>query len=195
MRSSVSIVLASGSAYRRQLLERLGIPFSTHSPNIDESQRVGESIPDLVMRLGQEKAQKVRQDLPSAWIIASDQSAVCDGMLLTKPKTFEVALQQLKQQQGKCVSFYTSLVLNLPDGRVYTHLDETRVVFRQLSDEQLMRYLHHEQPYDCAGAFKSEGFGAVLFERITSDDPNALIGLPIIKLANWLTDFCGLLDE
>jgi septum formation protein len=180
--------------YRQQLLTRLGVSFSSISPEIDESPLVGETVPELVMRLGQEKAKKLREIQTEAWIIASDQSAICEGMLLTKPLTFEVALQQLKQQQGKQVSFYTSLVLNLPDGRVFCHLDETQVQFRQLTEEQLTRYLLIEQPYHCAGAFKSEGLGAVLFERITSHDPSALIGLPIIPLANWLTDLGVLLS-
>lgn len=188
------LVLASGSVYRHHLLTRLALPFSVISPDIDETPRVGEGVPELVVRLGQEKAAKVRQTQPQAWIIASDQSAVCDGMVLGKPKTFEVALAQLQHQRGKTVSFYTSLVLDLPDGRVLTHLDVTQVLFRQLTDKQLTVYLQAEQPYDCAGAFKSEGLGAALFERISSDDPSALIGLPLIKLANWLTDLERLLS-
>ena len=188
MRTTVSLILASSSVYRRQLLERLDIPFSVESPNIDESIQSGECVSDLVLRLGKEKAAAVRQLHPDAWIIASDQSAVCDGLLLTKPKTFDVALHQLQHQQGKKVSFYTSLVLNLPDGRVFTHVDETQVMFRQLTEQQLVSYLEKDQPSNCAGAFKSEGFGAVLFEQIDSRDPSAIIGLPIIKLANWLTD-------
>jgi MAF protein len=187
------ILLASGSIYRQQLLARLGIVFSSQSPEIDESMQAGESVPELVSRLGLAKANALRQQEPEAWIIASDQSAVCDGMLLGKPKSFAVALQQLTHQQGKCVSFYTSLVLDLPDGRVFHHVDETQVWFRQLKQTQLTSYLLQEQPYNCAGAFKSEGLGIALFERISSDDPSALIGLPLIRLANWLTDLAVLL--
>ncbi len=195
MQTEVSLMLASGSVYRRELLSRLGVPFSVVSPDIDESKRESETLPEMVLRLGQEKAEAVASQFPSAWIIASDQSALCDGVLLGKPKTFEVALQQLTHQQGKVVSFYTSLVLRLPDGQIMTHLDETKVVFRHLTQTQLIAYLHREQPYHCAGAFKSEGLGAVLFEHIESRDPTALIGLPIIKLANWLTDLGLLLDD
>lgn len=195
MQDKINLVLASGSVYRHHLLTRLGVPFSVVSPDIDESMTEAESVPQMVLRLGQEKAKAVAGQLPEAWIIASDQSAMCDGMLLNKPKNFEVALQQLTHQQGKTVSFYTSLVLRLPDGQVLTHLDETQVVFRQLTQQQLIAYLLNEQPYHCAGAFKSEGLGSVLFERIESRDPTALIGLPLIKLANWLTDLGLLLAD
>jgi MAF protein len=188
------LILASQSVYRQQLLSRLGLPFSCIAPHIDETPLANETVKNMVLRLGQQKAARIAQDNPDAIIIASDQSAQCDDITLGKAGNFKNALTQLKHMQGKTVTFYTSLVLRTPEIE-YTHIDETRVIFRQLSDAQLTNYLHQEQPYDCAGSFKSEGLGICLFERIDSHDPSALIGLPMIKLANWLTDKARLLNS
>jgi septum formation protein len=188
------LILASQSVYRQQLLSRLGLPFACIAPHIDETPLANETVKDMVLRLGQQKAARIAQDNPDAIIIASDQSAQCDDIKLGKAGNFKNALTQLKHMQGKSVIFYTSLVLRTPEIE-YTHIDETQVIFRQLSDAQLTNYLHQEQPYDCAGSFKSEGLGICLFERIDSHDPSALIGLPMIKLANWLTDKAQLLSN
>jgi septum formation protein len=185
--TSKPLILASQSLYRQQLLTRLGLPFSCIAPNIDETPLSRESTKDMVLRLGQQKAERVFQDQPSALIIASDQSAECEGIKLGKPGNYQIAFEQLKLMQGKTVTFYTSLVLHGVDDNL-RHVDETLVVFRQLSDRQLTCYLEQEKPYDCAGGFKSEGLGICLFDRIDSHDPSALIGLPLIKLANWLTN-------
>lgn len=186
------LILASQSSFRRALLERLQLPFEYLAPHIDETRRTNEPVAEMVMRLGHEKAAKIAEQHPSAWIIASDQSASFEDKALGKPGCFEIALDQLMQMQGKRVTFYTSLILHTPEKR-FEHLDQTHVYFRRLSERQLTAYLHQEQPYQCAGAFKSEGLGACLFERIENNDPSALIGLPLIQLSHWLTDLGRLL--
>jgi len=195
LKTNVSLVLASQSAFRKESLARLNIPFTCLSPDIDETRQINETIDAMVLRLGIEKATKIRPTQPNAIIIASDQSAECEGMTLGKPGNHDNALRQLTLMQGKTVSFYTSLVLSFPNGEILTHIDITRVHFRQLSQAQLNHYLEIEQPYQCAGAFKSEGLGIALFDRIDNQDPSALIGLPMIKLSNWLTDADILLSE
>lgn len=187
-KAETSLILASQSRYRQQMLSRLGLLFSCHSPNIDETPLPGETPDNMVFRLGMQKAQAVRAHTPGKWIIASDQSAECDGLRLSKPGNMETAMAQLTHMQGKTVTFHTSLILITPDQRCRTHIDRTHVHFRQLGQAQLLRYLELEQPLDCAGSFKSEGLGITLFERIDNQDPTALIGLPLITLANWLTD-------
>jgi len=191
--TSKPLILASQSLYRQQLLSRLGLSFSCIAPHIDETPLLNETIKEMVLRLGRQKAARIQQDNPNTLIIASDQSAECDGIKLGKPGNHHNALEQLMLMQGKTVHFYTSLVL-LSDQKEQTYIDETRVIFRKLSSNQLNRYLEQEQPYDCAGAFKSEGLGICLFSSIESTDPSALIGLPLIKLANWLTDEARLLN-
>jgi MAF protein len=181
------LILASQSLYRQQLLTRLGLPFTCIAPHIDETPLSKESTKDMVLRLGQQKAERILQDHPSALIIASDQSAECNGIKLGKPGNHQVALEQLTLMQGQTVTFYTSLILRNTETE-HTHIDETRVVFRQLTSSQLNAYLEKERPYDCAGSFKSEGLGICLFDRIENEDPSALIGLPLITLAKWLTD-------
>lgn len=183
-----TLILASQSRYRQQMLSRLNLPFSCQSPDIDETPLAGETVDKMVFRLGMQKAQTIKTRAPNSWVIASDQSAECNGLRLSKPGNMETALTQLTHMQGKIVTFHTSLILMTPDQRCRTHIDRTHVHFRQLSQAQLTRYLELEQPLDCAGSFKSEGLGIALFERIDSQDPTALIGLPLITLANWLTD-------
>lgn len=186
------LILASQSSYRKALLQRLALPFDCQAPHIDETRHPNEPVTDMVIRLGHEKADKIAQQHPDAWIIASDQSACFEDKALGKPGCFDKALEQLMQMQGKRITFYTSLILHTPAQR-FEHLDQTHVYFRNLGKNQLSHYLRQEEPYQCAGAFKSEGLGACLFERIENNDPSALIGLPLIQLAHWLTDLGRLL--
>ena len=178
------LILASTSPFRQQLLQKLKLPFSTARPEVDETPIAGESVEAMVERLSQLKAQAVAQttDEP-AIIIGSDQSAALAGQPLGKPHTFEKALTQLQSMQGKTITFYTGLcVINTQTQQQFHAMDITRVHFRQLSDQALTRYLELEQPFNCAGSFKSEGLGITLFKAIETCDPNALIGLPLIEL-------------
>jgi MAF protein len=181
------LVLASTSRYRAELLGKLGLPFVTASPGTDESPLPGESPQDLVTRLAQAKAEAVAARFPDALIIGSDQMAVCGSDVLGKPGTRERAEAQLALLSGRSVEFVTGLCLHdARSGRTAVEMDLTRVVFRQLSATEIRDYVAREQPLDCAGAFKSEGLGIALFERIEGEDPNALIGLPLIRLCRLL---------
>lgn len=189
-----TLILASQSVYRQSLLQRLGVSFKAIPANVDETPLQKESVEDMVLRLGLAKAAVLAKQYPDSWVIASDQSAECEGIKLGKSGGFEQAIRQLQLMQGKCIVFHTSLILHTPRS-VYHHVDQTTVYFRHLSDRQLKAYLDIEQPYDCAGSFKAEGLGVALFDRIESHDPTALVGLPLIKLANWLTDAGVLLNN
>ncbi|WP_372764239.1 nucleoside triphosphate pyrophosphatase [Litorivivens sp.] len=179
------IVLASGSPYRAELLHRLGISFSRHSPDIDETPRSGETPEVLARRLAKEKALAVAQHYPESLIIGSDQVAALEGSLLGKPGTAAKACLQLQACNGKTVSFYTGLcVTGL--GKTETRVDNYKVTFRQLSAQQISRYVEQELPLDCAGSFKMEGLGISLFEKLEGKDPNTLIGLPLIELITLL---------
>ena len=181
------IVLASTSPYRKLLLSRLGLEFTTASPAIDESRHPGEKAADLVIRLACAKAQRAAADLPQALIIGSDQVACIEEQILGKPRDHEHAMCQLEQASGKCVIFYTGLcLLNSQTGQRQQICDPFRVFFRHLSREKIERYLHAEKPYDCAGSFKSEGLGISLCERMEGNDPTTLIGLPLIHLVSML---------
>ncbi|TCK09037.1 Maf family protein [Marinobacterium mangrovicola] len=181
------LILASGSAYRRALLSKLGLDFSCDSPDIDESPRHGEDPESLVARLAQEKASAVASRHPEALIIGSDQLATLEGNVMGKPHTHERAIEQLRQASGKRVRFLTGLCLyDAKDGRFQCEVVPFDVQFRELNDTQIEGYLRAEQPYDCAGSFKSEGLGIALFERLIGDDPNALVGLPLIRLIAML---------
>ena len=181
------IILASTSIFRKQLLEKLNIPFKTASPEVDEAALEHELPELLVERLSQLKAQAIADDYPNSLIIGSDQVACIDGKILGKPGNFDNALKQLRQASGKAVTFYTGLTLyNTDSGSMQTICEPFKVYFRTLSDQQITRYLEHEQPYNCAGSFKSEGFGISLFEKLEGDDPNSLIGLPLIQLIRML---------
>ncbi len=183
----MDLVLASTSPYRKTLLDRLQVDYSCDSPEIDEAPLAGESIEDMVVRLATSKAEAVAGRHPHALIIGSDQSAELDGKALTKPGNFDNAMTQLRQASGRRIVFHTGLcVLNSDTGHVQTACVPYTVVFRTLSDEMIEQYLHKEQPYNCAGSFKSEGLGIALFEKFEGEDPNALIGLPLIKLASML---------
>jgi septum formation protein len=181
------IILASSSSYRRQLLDRLHLDYECRSPNIDESVMPGEQAVDYVCRLAEAKALSVGQNDPQAVVIGSDQCALLGDEILGKPGSHARALEQLRQSQGKTVIFHTAVcVLNL--ARSFCMVDEVpfEVEFRNLSDQQLEHYLRVEQPYDCAGSFKAEGYGACLFKALRGDDPNALIGLPLLRLTTML---------
>ncbi|UCH41447.1 MAG: septum formation inhibitor Maf [Gammaproteobacteria bacterium] len=181
------IILASSSPYRRQLLERLQLDYECHSPDIDESQLGGESAPEYVCRLAKAKAAQVAQKYPQAVVIGADQCALLDGEILGKPGSHDKALQQLSRAQGKTVVFHTGVcVLNLARGFCQVADVPFEVEFRNLSEQQLEHYLRVEQPYDCAGSFKAEGYGVCLFSSLRGEDPNALIGLPLLKLTTML---------
>ena len=181
------LILASTSVYRRELLERLRIPFDVISPKVDETPLPGESTVDLALRLAKAKAAAVAKDHPEAWVIGSDQVADLCGAAIGKPGNFERAMAQLQLMRGANVTFHTALCLM--NGNTETTLSiPTEVTFRKLSDEILEAYLHAEEPYDCAGSAKSEGLGISLLEAIQSDDPTALIGLPLIALSGLLRE-------
>jgi len=179
------IILASTSPYRRALLERLQLPFRCVAPDIEEHRAAKESVTDMVQRLSREKAAAVADHHPEAYVIGSDQSAEVDGLLLTKPGNYANAFRQLRALSGQTVAFHTGLCI-YHQGRYVETLDTSLTHFRQLDEALIHYYLTHEQPYNCAGAIKSEGLGALLIQRIQSDDPNGLIGLPLLKLIDLL---------
>lgn len=182
-----SLILASGSVFRKALLEKLDLPFSCDSPDIDESHKPGETPAQLVERLAYEKARHVAGKRPASLVIGSDQVACVDEKILGKPGGFENALRQLQSASGKVVTFYTGLTLfNAATGNAQTVCETFKVHFRELSEAQISRYLEKEQPYNCAGSFKSEGYGICLFSRLEGNDPNSLIGLPLIRLIAML---------
>jgi septum formation protein len=180
-------VLGSTSPYRRTLLERLRIPFTVAAPGVDETPQTGESPKNLALRLALAKAQAVAALHPQAVVIGSDQVADLAGQTLGKPGDHDKAVQQLRQMRGQTVVFQTALaVVCQATGFEQVDLAQVRVVFRDLSDEDIEAYLRAETPYDCAGSAKSEGLGIALLESIDSDDPTALIGLPLIRTARLL---------
>jgi len=184
---SQPLVLASSSPYRSALLGRLGLPFETAVPLVDESRRPGEPPQVLVLRLAEAKARAVARVHPDALIIGSDQVACIDDRILGKPGNRARALEQLEQASGRCVVFQTGLcLLNAVTGRTQTLVEPFRVHFRPLTRVRIEAYLDRETPYNCAGSFKSEGLGIALFERLDGDDPSALIGLPLIRLVTLL---------
>lgn len=181
------LILASSSPHRRDLLKRLAIPFSSHSPGIDESPRPGEAPRALALRLACAKAKALKGHNPDSLIIGSDQVAVCDGRLVSKPNDREAAFAQLLALSGRQVDFHTGLaLLNTQTGRLQVDCTPSRVSLRDLNPIQIGRYLQAEQPYDCAGSFKSEGLGIALIRKLESEDPTALIGLPLIRLVAML---------
>jgi len=184
---SPSLILASGSKYRNILLRRFDIPFKCQAPDIDESTKDSESPVDLVSRLAYEKAQYVSNENPQAIVIGSDQIAVFEGQIVGKPGSHLAAMEQLLSFSGQLIEFLTAVSVQCADtGFKEHHIDTTRVNFRHLQADEIERYLKAETPYDCAGAFKAESLGIVLFESIKSDDPTALIGLPLIHTAAML---------
>ncbi|MGH8371498.1 MAG: Maf family protein [Gammaproteobacteria bacterium] len=179
------IILASSSPFRRALLERIRLPFTTESPNLDETRQEGESPEAMVRRLSEAKAAAIAERHPDALVIGSDQAAVLDGGILGKPGGYPQAVAQLAACSGHEVRFYTGLCVLGPRQR-FIHMDSTRVRFRELTGTEIERYLKLEQPYQSAGSFKVEGLGISLFESIQSEDPTALIGLPLIALCRLL---------
>lgn len=182
----MELILASSSVYRRQLLERLALPFSCHSPDIDEARQPGEAPRALVKRLASEKSDAVRSRHPDSLIIASDQLAHLDGDILGKAGNVDAARAQLARLSGRQVEFLTSLHVSDGNGVTVEHTDSTLVHFRRLGASDIARYVELEMPLDCAGSFKSEGLGAALFEQVDNSDPTALIGLPLIATARAL---------
>ena len=181
------LVLASTSRYRRQLLDRFQIPFTVHSPGIDETALAGEEAITLVHRLAKLKAEAVAKRYPDSVIIGSDQVAVRGQTILGKPGTAEAAFAQLKAASGAQIAFQTAVHVIVPQHQRHeAHVETTMVKFRKLSDEEISRYVEVEKPLDCAGSFKAEALGITLFERIDSQDPTALTGLPLIWLAEVL---------
>ena len=180
------LVLASTSPYRRELLQRLRLPFDTAAPTTDETPRPGESPVALAIRLAEAKARGVADTVPDAWVLGSDQVAALGSRLLGKPGGPDQALAQLLAMSGQRVEFLTAISLLHSDGRNLQALDTTVVHMRPLDAAVARRYLDAEQPYDCAGSFKAEGLGIALFESIESQDPTGLIGLPLIATARLL---------
>jgi len=183
----MKLVLASTSIYRKELLNRLGLPFVTTAPEVDESSRDDESPEQLVGRLAEAKARAVAPQHPDALIIGSDQAATVAGRILGKPGGHQQAVAQLRLASGKHLQFFTGLcLLNAHTGAAQVEVVPFTVVFRALDDRQIENYLRREQPYHCAGSFKSEALGIALCERLEGEDPNALIGLPLIRLIHML---------
>lgn len=181
------LLLASSSPYRRALLERLRLPFSCAPPDIDETALPGETAEQLVCRLAEAKARALAERYPTHLIIGSDQVAALGPRILGKPHTFERAREQLRAASGNSVTFHTGLCLhNSQSGRTQTARVDFTVHFRPLDDERIKRYLHLEQPYDCAGSFKSEGLGISLFRATEGEDATSLVGLPLIRLVDML---------
>ena len=181
------LILASASVYRRDLLKRLRLRFDVVAPNVDETPLLGEPAERTALRLAEVKARAAAQPGQIALIIGSDQVAVMDEQVLGKPGTHDNAVRQLEAMRGKSVVFHTALCLyNSASDRVQVANVPTTVVFRHFSDAQIERYLASERPYDCAGSAKIEGLGIALVERVVSDDPTALIGLPLLQLTSML---------
>lgn len=185
--NSQPLVLASTSVYRSELLSRLRIPFQTAAPDVNEMPLSGENAKQTSWRLSRSKAQAVAGQHPDALIIGSDQIALLENQQLGKPVTHENAVRQLRSMRGKTVTFYTALtLLNARTGDVQTEVAINHVNYRELTDAQIESYLIKEQPYHCAGSVKSEGLGITLIRSMEGDDPNALVGLPLILLIDML---------
>ncbi|MGL5974163.1 MAG: Maf family protein [Aeromonas sobria] len=182
-----NLTLASTSRYRKALLEKLGLPFDCAAPDVDERPLVEESAQALVARLARAKAQAIADGRDHGLIIGSDQVCVCDGRILGKPGTIDNAVAQLMAAQGRSVTFYTGLcVLDAATGQAHQLVEPFTVHFRSLDEAAIRRYVEAELPLDCAGSFKCEGMGIVLFKGLEGRDPNALIGLPLIGLIELL---------
>jgi septum formation protein len=181
------LVLGSSSRYRRELLERLRIPFEVASPDIDETPLAGEAPHETALRLSRQKAEAIAGRYRGALVIGSDQVVTLDGAQIGKPGSHDKALAQLRLMRGRTVTFHSALcLLDSRNGRVQTADVQTRATFRDLPDSELEAYLHLEHPYDVAGSAKSEGLGIALLSRVESEDPTALVGLPLIALTTML---------
>ena len=183
----MNILLASGSPYRKSLLERLKLDFRQTSPNIDETPKTGENARDLSIRLSMKKAQALADQHPNTLIIAADQTATLNNVILKKPGTRKRAIQQLSSCSGKQVVFHTGLcVLNTSTKHYQLACEDYTVWFRHLTSTQITIYVDTESPLDCVGSFKCEGLGIALFKKMAGDDPDSLIGLPLITLTTML---------
>lgn len=188
--TTLPLVLASSSPYRRDLLNKLRLPFTTASPDIDETPHFNEAPEQLAMRLSADKARALRKAFPQHLIIGSDQVALLGGRQLHKPGGFEEAVIQLESSAGRSLCFYTGVsILNSQSGRQLNAIDVCRVHIRKLTRHQIEDYVRREQPYNCVGAFKSEGLGISLIKAFEGQDPNALVGLPLIQLIDLLQRF------
>jgi septum formation protein len=189
---SEQLILASSSRYKISLFERLGIKFTAVSADIDESPLVSELPIQLVKRLSEQKALAIATLNIDSWVIGADQVGSVENKILEKPGNYENAYQQLQFQSGKSVYFHCGVTLakQSSNGTItkITEMSTTEVIFRQLSDTDIKAYLEKEQPYDCAGSFKSEGLGISLFDQIKSNDPTCLIGLPLILVRKMLSN-------
>ena len=185
-----SLILASSSPFRQSLLQKFNLPFASFSPDVDETPIANESPSQLVMRLSALKAQAAKGQFDNGLVIGSDQVAVFNGQILGKPHNKENAIKQLSLFSANTVTFLTGLtVYDLNTDTSKTIVEPFEVTFRTLTSAQISAYCDAEQPYNCAGSFKSEGLGICLFEKLSGDDPNSLIGLPLIKLSQMLTEF------
>ena len=184
---STQIILASTSPFRKELLERLGLAFQTANPETDETALPNETPEASALRLSEAKARAVALKHPETLIIGSDQVAILDGKVFGKPGTHENAVKQLRTMRGRTVNFFTGLcLLNAKTGKTHLRGVPTLVTFRDLTDDEIENYLRIEQPYNCAGSAKSEGLGIAIITKMEGDDPNALIGLPLIALCDLL---------
>lgn len=190
MNNTLPIILASTSPYRQQLLQRIQLPFTAVAPTCDETPIVGEEPDATAIRLAETKARSLQKDYPAALIIGSDQVAFCDGVQYGKPKTLKKAGEMLRQLSDKTLTFYTAVVLlNTATGKIHRHIDTTFVSLRPLRPSVISQYLKREpDALHCAGAAKSEGLGMTLIRQIDSTDPNALIGLPMLRLIDFLLE-------
>jgi len=187
MSTRPALILGSTSRYRRELLERLRLPFDVRAPEVDETPLIGESPATLAQRLALAKAESVAATHPTAIVIGSDQVADLDGVPIGKPGTHERAVEQLRAMRGRSIVFQTAVaVVRRDTGYVGTALAPVTVRFRDLNDVEIEHYLRTEQPYDCAGSAKCETLGIALLEAIDSDDPTALVGLPLIRTSALL---------
>jgi septum formation protein len=186
MPSTTTLILASTSRYRRELLGRMDLPFDCVAPDIDETQREGESPLANCRRLAFEKASQVAKTHPNAIVIGSDQVLDLDGIALSKPGSMEAAFAQLKRCQGETLQCFTALAVLAPGREPLVDVVPTEIVYRSLADNELRAYLEHEQPFDAAGAVKVETSGIALLAAVRSDDPTAIIGLPMIRLTDFL---------
>ncbi len=182
-----NVILASTSRYRAELLQRLHIEFEQKAPICDETPLKDEPALALVARLAVGKAVSIAEQHPESLVIGSDQVACCQGQIIGKPNDHSTAIQQLNTLSGETIEFHTGLcVMKHQTNQALKTVVTTSVVFKTLTPEQIERYLQTDKPYDCAASFRSEGYGSTIVERITTDDPTALIGLPIITVANYL---------
>jgi MAF protein len=183
----ITLVLASSSKPRKSLMNRLHAPYVSFSPDIDESAHPNESTQNLVLRLAREKAEAVAAQFPDALIIGCDQTAECEGEQLNKPHHFDAAVQQLSRMSGKKVQFISGLcLLNTKTQHMQQHIEITDTYLKKLTQQEIEYYVHTEQPYECCGSIKGESLGIALVEKIVSNDPTSLIGMPMIALIKML---------